>query len=360
MEIIKQENEHIRSSMFPQAMKSFIWVQTVDGSIQQVEEEVAMFCPMICQERLNKGTGSSKNYAISLPEQVSTQNLSLILDYCRFHQVPGHSDKERKAFDEKFTRIDIVQLCHLSSAADSLQLKPLVDLTGRALARMLEDKTPEEIRVIFQLPDDLTENVEVKEEQVDERPIEDLLSYINGEDSAIDSIIVFIGETSVSLCLYLTDVRCHAQSGQNQNFFVSNKLVDDYSMGDIISSIREESGALHNECSAVEAGNIKSQAPTPHMSSGSQDSGDSAFISGADFEDGDIDDELDPVMKEKIDREVELFKKRLNLNWSERMQEMLSSSQEQRVATISTMNRNGFSRRYNRTKPSKNGRKDKS
>ncbi|KAK1290839.1 SKP1-like protein 21 [Acorus calamus] len=325
MEIIKQENEHIRSSMFPQAMKSFIWVQTVDGSIQQVEEEVAMFCPMICQERLNKGTGSSKNYAISLPEQVSTQNLSLILDYCRFHQVPGHSDKP--------------------------PVKALVDLTGRALARMLEDKTPEEIRVIFQLPDDLTENVEVKEEQVDERPIEDLLSYINGEDSAIDSIIVFIGETSVSLCLYLTDVRCHAQSGQNQNFFVSNKLVDDYSMGDIISSIREESGALHNECSAVEAGNIKSQAPTPHMSSGSQDSGDSAFISGADFEDGDIDDELDPVMKEKIDREVELFKKRLNLNWSERMQEMLSSSQEQRVATISTMNRNGFSRRYNRDAP---------
>ncbi|KAK1313520.1 SKP1-like protein 21 [Acorus calamus] len=261
-------------------MKSLIWVQTVDGSIQQVEEEVAMFCPMIWQERLNKGTGSSKNYAISLPEQVNTQNLSLILDYCRFHQVPGRSDKERKAFDEKFTRIDIVKLCHLSSAADSLQLKPLVDLTGRALARMLEDKTPEEIRVIFQLPDDLTENVEVKEEQVDERPIEDLLSYINGED----------GDDTKGV---------RASKHKKKNRRRKDRLKE--SLHSKNKNV-EESGTLHNGCSAVEAGNIKSQAPTPHMSSGSQDSGDSAFISGADFEDGDIDDELDPVMKEKIDR----------------------------------------------------------
>jgi len=45
----------------------------------------------------------------------------------------------------------------LTSAAESLQLKPLVDLTSRALARIIEGKTPEEIREIFHLPDDLTE-----------------------------------------------------------------------------------------------------------------------------------------------------------------------------------------------------------
>jgi hypothetical protein len=45
----------------------------------------------------------------------------------------------------------------LTSAADSLQLKPLVDLTSRALARIIEGKTPEEIRDIFHLSDDLTE-----------------------------------------------------------------------------------------------------------------------------------------------------------------------------------------------------------
>lgn len=53
--------------------------------------------------------------------------------------------------------MDTQRLCELTSAADSLQLKPLVDLTSRALARIIEGKTPEEIREIFHLPDDLTE-----------------------------------------------------------------------------------------------------------------------------------------------------------------------------------------------------------
>ena len=141
-----------------------------------------MFCPMICQEVIHKGAGSSKNHAIPLPQRVNTAMFSLILDYCRFHQVPGRSNKvcydistyismsitpsvllslyplqERKSYDEKFMRMETKRLCELTSAADSLQLKPLVDLTSRALARIIEGKTPEEIRDIFHLPDDLTE-----------------------------------------------------------------------------------------------------------------------------------------------------------------------------------------------------------
>ena len=45
----------------------------------------------------------------------------------------------------------------LPSCHCSLEMKPLVDLTSRALARMIEGKTPEEIRATFKLPDDLTE-----------------------------------------------------------------------------------------------------------------------------------------------------------------------------------------------------------
>ena len=67
------------------------------------------------------------------------------------------SMQERKTFDEKFIKLDAKKLCELTSAADSLQLRPLVDLTSRALARMIEGKTPEEIRETFNLPDDLTE-----------------------------------------------------------------------------------------------------------------------------------------------------------------------------------------------------------
>ncbi|GJZ94908.1 SKP1-like protein 21 [Tanacetum coccineum] len=53
--------------------------------------------------------------------------------------------------------MDTNRLCELTSAADSLQLKPLVDLTSRALARMIEGKTPEEIHETFHILDDFTE-----------------------------------------------------------------------------------------------------------------------------------------------------------------------------------------------------------
>lgn len=79
--------------MHSQMMKSYVWLQTADGSIQQVDQKVAIFSPMIRQEVTQKGMGSSKNYAISLPQQVNPVMLSLILDYCRFHQVTGHSPK---------------------------------------------------------------------------------------------------------------------------------------------------------------------------------------------------------------------------------------------------------------------------
>ncbi|KAF5813104.1 putative SKP1-like, dimerization domain superfamily [Helianthus annuus] len=80
--------------------------------------------------------GSSKTYPISLPARVNPVTLSLILDYCRFHQVPGRSNKERKSFDEKFIRMDTNRPCELTSAADSLQLKPLDDLTCVSLSQV--------------------------------------------------------------------------------------------------------------------------------------------------------------------------------------------------------------------------------
>lgn len=70
---------------------------------------------------------------------------------------PFFALQERKIFDEKFIRLDTRRLCELTSAADSLDMRPLVDLSSRALARMIEGKSPDEIRETFHLPDDLTE-----------------------------------------------------------------------------------------------------------------------------------------------------------------------------------------------------------
>nr|XP_016515384.1 PREDICTED: SKP1-like protein 21 isoform X2 [Nicotiana tabacum] len=353
-------------------MKSYIWLQTADGSIQQVEEEVAMFCPMICREVLQTGTGSSKNCAISLPQRVNAAILGLILDYCRFHQVPGRSNKERKTFDEKFIRLDTKKLCELTSAADSLQLRPLVDLTSRALARMIEGKTPEEIRETFHLPDDLTEeekleplrnmtddprirllnrlyarkrkelkereklkNVEVEEEQhVDERSVDDLLSFINGED-----------EDSKGVRTTKSKKKNRRRKEQARN-----------------SSTNNETGNHNQESSFPASSCLNGDVPSPSKPSDLQDPA---------FDEGDIDDELDPVMKEEIDRdhpvispspvaikpfmpawaavaflgEVEDFARRLNSVWPERMQEILSFGQERRPVPVS-VNGNDSLKRY--------------
>ncbi|XP_058082012.1 SKP1-like protein 21 isoform X3 [Magnolia sinica] len=336
----------------PEVMKSYIWLQTADGSIQQVEEEVAMFCPMICRDILQTGMGSSKNFAIPLPQRVNPAILSLILDYCRFHQVPGRSNKERKSFDEKFIRIDTKRLCELTSAADSLQLKPLVDLTSRALARMIEGKTPEEIRETFHLPDDLTEeekleplrntaddprirllnrlyarkrkelkekeklkNIEVEEERVDDRSVDDLLSFINGDGGSKGA---------------------RAAKHKKKNRRRKDQPKDPSSNNE---NHKKESGSLEVGSTFV---------PGSCRTSKLQESSDDAFAPKADFEDVDIDDELDPAMKEELDREVEDFARRLNSDWPERMQELLFSGQERRPVPIS-MNGNGSLQRYSRS-----------
>lgn len=326
-------------------MKSYIWVQTADGSIQQVEEEVAMFCPMICREVLQTGMGSSKNYAISLPQRVNPAVLGLILDYCRFHQLPGRSNKERKTFDEKFVRLDTKKLCELTSAADSLQLRPLVDLTSRALARMIEGKTPEEIRETFNLPDDLTEeekleplrnitddprirllnrlyarkrkelkererlkNVEVEEECVDERSVDELLSFINGGNGDLK----------------------RATKNKKKNRRRKDQPRD--------SSSNNENGS-HDKNDMVDI------VATPNKTSKLQDSTSVAFSPKLEFDDSVFEDELDPAMKEELDREVEDFARRLNSVWPERMQEILSLGKDRRLVPISA-NGNGSLKRY--------------
>jgi len=196
-------------------MKSYVYLQACDGSIRQVEQEIAMVCPFICQEISQKGMGSSKSSAICLPQEVSSSMLNSILEYCQFHVVQGCSDKERKLFDEKFVTIPAERLYELASAANSLKLRSLVELTCRAIARTLERSSPEEICDKFNLPieklepfinitcdpsivllnrlkrnklkerERVLENVGVQEKEehvADERPIEEFLSFINGSN----------------------------------------------------------------------------------------------------------------------------------------------------------------------------------
>ncbi|KAL1322124.1 hypothetical protein AAHE18_14G174100 [Arachis hypogaea] len=246
-----------------------------------------------------KGTGSSKNCAICLPQR----------DYCRFHQLPGRSNKERKSYDEKFMRMDTKQLCELTSAADSLQLKTLVDLISRTLARIIEGKSPEEIHGIFNLPDDLTEekklepyknttadprirllnrlyakkrkelkeherlkNVEVEEENVDDRSVDDLLSFINGNDADPKE---------------MKNSKNKKKNGRRKEQQTSSSL--------------KEASELNNK--EINGHNIRPQTDGANgVSEASQSNTEDSTFVPREFDDGDIDEEIDPALQEKLDR----------------------------------------------------------
>ncbi|XP_011093133.1 SKP1-like protein 21 isoform X1 [Sesamum indicum] len=370
--MIEADSEIIK----PEILKAYVWLQTSDGSIQQVEQEVAMFCPLICRE-IQSGMGSSKNYPISLPSRVNPPMLSLILDYCRFHQVPGRSNKERKSFDEKFVRMDTKRLCELTSAADSLQLKPLVDLTSRALARVIEGKSPEEIREIFHLPDDLTEeeklepikntmddprirllnrlyarkrkelkererlkNTEVEEDRADERSVDDLLSFINGSNEGGPFDTYGFADSKANRASKSKKKnrkrKDHHKAAPSNCTSTSNSTT---ASSDAVYMNKKESNELDSMRSNPTChGNL---SPNPCNGTKLHNIEDNTIPPAEDeFDDCDLDDDIDPALKEKIDREVEDFARRLNSDWPERMQQILSLGQERRTLQL-TANGNG-------------------
>ncbi|KVH91132.1 BTB/POZ fold [Cynara cardunculus var. scolymus] len=199
-----------------QMKKSYIWLQTSDGSIEQVEQDMILFSSFI-HHMMHAGMGSSKTRPIALPSSVTPIILGVILGYFRFHRLPGRSDLERKFFDEKFFRMETRRLYELTASAYTLQMAPLVELCCDALARQIEGKSIEEIRQALGLPDDTTEEErwktikiapndpqvrllnklhakKMKEKEKDEAPhadhrsIDELLSFINGENGGMKPV----------------------------------------------------------------------------------------------------------------------------------------------------------------------------
>lgn len=334
-------------------IQSSIWLETFDGVVHEVERDITMLCPLLHREVLQNSQGISKRSAIVLPSQVGPSILKLILEYCRFHQVPGRSDKERKMFDEKFIRLDTRRLCELASAAKSLDMNPLVDLACRALARMIEGMTPEEMRETFHLPDDLTE-----EEKLE--PVK-----ITTDDPRIRLLNQLYARKRRALQEKKRRKDEGASVGQSSSAEDGHR--DDRSVDDLLSFIdgsgRDGKGARRTKSKKKRnrkkkeqakdsslAGSPENRTQSTHSTDDSRQSTDDfrdsqeakvigetevATDGGVGYDSAELDDDdddgLDPEMKEKLDREVEDFARRLNSGWPDRIQEILalaSSSQE--------------------------------
>ncbi|KAK8693314.1 hypothetical protein V6N13_070903 [Hibiscus sabdariffa] len=130
-----------------------IILKSCDGKIFEVEEAVAIQSKMI----ENMIEDDCANEEIPLPD-ITGEILSKLIEYCKMH-VDGNnnSNDELKARDADFiTRVDLNTLYYLIVAANFLNVKSLLDLTCQRVADIIKGKSPEEIRLTFNIKNDFT------------------------------------------------------------------------------------------------------------------------------------------------------------------------------------------------------------
>jgi S-phase kinase-associated protein 1 len=106
---------------------------------------------------------------IPLPN-VSGPILSKVIEYCTHHQhdpltptthaldddTRSRTEESMSEWDEQFCRVDQGTLFEMILAANYLDIKSMLDLTCRAVANMIKNKSPEEIRQTFNIVNDFT------------------------------------------------------------------------------------------------------------------------------------------------------------------------------------------------------------
>ncbi|KAJ4822066.1 hypothetical protein Tsubulata_030102 [Turnera subulata] len=90
--------------------------------------------------------------------------LSKVIEYCKKHSRSGstkEAEKELEAWDAEFVKADdYAALMFLMMAANFLDIQGLMDLAAQTLANMMKGKSPEEVRRMFNIKIDFTEEEE--------------------------------------------------------------------------------------------------------------------------------------------------------------------------------------------------------
>ncbi|KAK4487391.1 hypothetical protein RD792_005979 [Penstemon davidsonii] len=93
---------------------------------------------------------------------VNGKTLSIVIDYLTKHAELPNESSEIKVFDNNFTQglSDPKIILDLLLAANYLEIKELLDLISQKIADYIRDKQPEEVRKIFNIENDYTEEEE--------------------------------------------------------------------------------------------------------------------------------------------------------------------------------------------------------
>ncbi|KAJ1277411.1 hypothetical protein BS78_04G002000 [Paspalum vaginatum] len=155
--------------------KKMVTLKSSDGEEFEVEEVVAMES----QTLRHMIEDDCAENGIPLPN-VDSKILSKVVEYCNkhvhdakpadataaFNASASGAGEDLKSWDSEFVKVDQATLFDLILAANYLNIKGLLDLTCQTVADMMKGKTPEEIRKMFNIKNDLTpeEEEEIRKE----------------------------------------------------------------------------------------------------------------------------------------------------------------------------------------------------
>ncbi|XP_038692898.1 SKP1-like protein 1A [Tripterygium wilfordii] len=134
-----------------------------DGESFEMDETVALEAQTI-KHMIEDGVSEG---GIPTPN-VTSKILAKVIEYCKKHVESksaddgSRSDDELKAWDTEFMKVDQRTVFELALAANYLNIKGLLELTCQTAADMIKEKTPEEVRTIFNVENDFTEEEEAE------------------------------------------------------------------------------------------------------------------------------------------------------------------------------------------------------
>ncbi|KAI3978311.1 hypothetical protein MKX01_013109 [Papaver californicum] len=131
-----------------------VTLKASDGGNFDVEEAVALQSRTI-KHMIEDDCADS---GIPLPN-VTSKIMAKVVEYLKVHVGDDHDEakvKKLKEWDAEFLKVDQATLFHLVLAANYLDIKNLLDLTCQTIADMIKDKSPEEVRTIFNIENDFT------------------------------------------------------------------------------------------------------------------------------------------------------------------------------------------------------------
>jgi len=157
---LDQVNQHIKMPN--------IKLQSSDSEVFEVDVDIAKASMTIKTMLEDLGMDEEDDEAIPLPN-VQGSILKKVIEWATQHKddpPPPPEDEDNKkekrsddipAWDQEFLKVDQGTLFEIILAANYLDIKGLLDVGCKTVANMIKGKTPEEIRKMFNIKDDLTE-----------------------------------------------------------------------------------------------------------------------------------------------------------------------------------------------------------